>query len=624
MLFTFDFLPGFFRGERREEGVSAFAQLQARLAQFASDSDDRLRERTDLLRRKLADDDFAAEAVALVAESIRRTHGLKPHDVQLRAGLAMAGGALVEMATGEGKTLTALLPTFAYALRGRGAHVATVNAYLAARDAAFAWPVFARLGLSVGLLRERDRAADKRAAYACDITYGIGTEFGFDYLRDQLALRTAGRTEPRFHEILLRRQPPKPALLQRGHAFAIIDEADSVLLDEARSPLIIATDTRHPSNTPEIYHLADTIAADLKAREHYTRDPRTHRLTLTPAGERFAFARLAGDALQQLRRNWPRYLEQALHVRHQLRRDVHYVVAEDRVTIVDEFTGRLCPDRTWRDGLHQAAEAHAGVSVTEENSAESTISQPAYFQLYERVCGLSGTAAEAAAELRASYRLSTEVIPPHRPCQRAVLPDRIFATRAAKLAAGAREVAIRHASGQPILVGTRTIENSEALVEALAPLHLPVRVINARQDAGEAAIIEQAGQPGAITIVTNMAGRGAHVPVPDASLRRGGLHVIGLERHESARLDRQLIGRAARQGQPGSAQFFLSLEDDLLQRHTPAVAARLAGHAHSAVELSSKYAAYFLQAQRKAEALDHAQRRALAAHHRGGCRPLTS
>jgi preprotein translocase subunit SecA len=611
MLFTFDFLSSL-RGQARPDTAAALARMPARLAALAKDSDARLRERTDALRRH-AD---PAEAIALVVESVRRSHGLAAYEVQLRAGLALAEGALVEMATGEGKTLVALLPAFCFGLRGRGAHVATVNSYLAERDAAFARPVFARLGLSVGLLREREAPTAKRTAYACDVTYGVATEFGFDYLRDQLTIRAAGRTEPRFHEILLRRLPPKPALVQRPLAFAVIDEADSVLLDEARSPLIIAVGERRPSATPEVYRLADAVAGELKDGVHFTCDSRTHRPALTPTGERVAFARLDDATLNQLRRVWPQYLEHALHVRRQLRRDVHYVVQEGRVMIVDEFTGRLCPDRTWRDGLHQAVEARAGVTITEENLSEATISRPAYFQLYDRVCGMTGTAAEAAAELRASYQLHTVLIPPNRPCQRTLLPDRVFATRAAKHAAIAREVAARHAAGQPVLIGTRTIENSEALVDVLAPLGLTMRVLNAKQDADEAAIIELAGEPGMVTIATNMAGRGAHIPVPEESVRAGGLHVIGLERHESSRIDRQLIGRTGRQGQPGSAQFFLSLEDDLLQRHAPTIAARLAHRANAAGELPPKCATHFHRAQRKVEALDHAQRRALAAHHR--------
>lgn len=619
MLSAFDFLPGWRQSEVRHTHRAALAAIRARLALLAGEPDDRLRERVAQLRvtarQNATSTDFHAESLALVVESIRRTHALAAYDVQLLAGLALAEGALVEMATGEGKTLAALLPAFCFALRGRGAHVATVNSYLAERDAEFARPVFARLGLSVGLLREKDSPAAKRAAYASDVTYGVGTEFGFDYLRDQLAIRAAGRTTPHFHEILLRRPPPQPALLQRGHPFAVIDEADSVLIDEASSPLIIATGARRPSLTPEIYRLADDVAGQLALGIDFIREKGSARLSLTPAGEQRAFAQLTDAALLQLRRLWPQYIEQALRVRHLFRRDVHYVIAEDRVMIVDEFTGRLCPDRTWRDGLHQAVEARAGVTITEENSSEATISRPAYFQLYECICGMTGTAAEATAEMRHSYRLRTRVIPPHRPCQRVVLPDRVFATRAAKHAAIAREVATRYTAGQPILIGTRTIENSELLVDALAPLGFPLRVLNARQDAEEAAIIAEAGQPGAITIATNMAGRGAHIPVPEKSLRVGGLHVLGLERHESARIDRQLIGRTARQGQPGSAQFFLSLEDDLLQRHAAALATRLCALADASGELRPKHATHFRRIQRRVESADRAQRRALAAHH---------
>jgi len=264
--------------------------------------------------------------------------------------------------------------------------------------------------------------------------------------------------------------------------------------------------------------------------------------------------------------------------------------------------------------LHQAVEARAGVTISEENNSEATISRPSYFRLYNRACGLTGTAAEAAAELYETYQLPTVIVPPHRPCRRVILPDRIFSTRSAKHDAIAREVSARHAIGQPILIGTRTIENSEALVDALVPLGLSLRVLNAKQDAEEAAIIEAAGEPGAITIATNMAGRGAHIPVPGESLRAGGLHVIALERHESARVDRQLVGRTARQGQPGSAQFFLSLEDYLLTHHAPAVAQRLAAGTRAA-ELPARYAIHFRRAQRRAEIADRCQRRALASHH---------
>ena len=610
-----------FQPERRATLRYAAALKHARqvLAGFREDSDQRLRERVDALREEarsgVARALHAAEAVALISESVRRTHGLAAYDCQLLAGLILADGRLAEMATGEGKTLVALLPAFCFALRGLGAHVATVNSYLAERDFEFARPAFECLGLTIGLLPDKQDQPKKRAAYACDVTYGVGTEFGFDYLRDQLTVRAAGGGEPRFHEVLLGTARAKPRLVQRGHAFAVIDEADSVLIDEARSPLIIAVGARQPCAAPEVYRLARDVAEALKLDADFKREAHSQRLVLTPTGEKRVLALLTDEVLGQLRRLWPQYVESALHVRHQLRRDVHYVVAEGRVMIVDEFTGRLCPDRTWRDGLHQAVEARAGVTITEENFSEATISRPAYFQLYDQICGMTGTATEASAELRQCYGLRTVILPLHRPCKRTLLPDRVFATRAAKHAAVAREVAKRHASGQPILIGTRTIENSEALVGALVPLGLPLRVLNAKQDAGEAAIIEQAGQPHTITIATNMAGRGAHIPVPEESRRTGGLHVIGLERHESARIDRQLIGRTARQGQPGSAQFFLSLEDDLLQHHAPALAERLAQSAGEG-ELPPKLAAHFRRVQRKVEAADRTQRRALAEHHR--------
>jgi preprotein translocase subunit SecA len=292
---------------------------------------------------------------------------------------------------------------------------------------------------------------------------------------------------------------------------------------------------------------------------------------------------------------------------------VQYVVRDGEVVIVDEFTGRLCPDRTWRGGLHQAVEAFARVIITEENGSEATITRPAYFRLYRRVCGMSGTAMEAASELSASYRLETEVVPRNRPCRRTLAPDRVFATRHAKLAAVALEIAERHRRGQPVLVGTRTIENSEALCELLTLRGLPFRLLNAKQDAEEARIVERAGEPGAITIATNMAGRGAHIPVAAESLRLGGLHVIGLERHESARIDRQLTGRTARQGQPGSAQFFVSLDDDLLTLHAPAIAERLRQISpNQDGELPARTATQFRRVQRRAESADREHRRQLA------------
>lgn len=603
------------RSTTRTFGDAARASA-THLAAHATESDARLSEHAAALRAEARSRDCAADfptrAIGLISEAVRRAHGFAPYGCQLLAGHVLAAGGVGEMATGEGKTLVALLPAFVFALRGKGAHVATVNPYLAERDCEFARPAFERLGMSVGLLAERAQPSAKRAAYACDVTYGVGTEFGFDYLRDQLLIQAAGcGRAPLFHEVLLGTAPPPAATVQRGHAFAVIDEADGILIDEARSPLIISTSTPAPCAAPAPYLLADKLACQLREGEHFQSDHAGGRLALTDAGRTAAARALTDEALATLRRTWTRYVEQAIHARHRLRRDVHYIVADGKVVIVDEFTGRPCPDRTWRDGLHQAVEAAAGVEICEENNSEATITRPAYFRLYDKVCGMTGTAWEAAGELQGTYGLSVHVIPLNKPNRRSLLPDRVFATRAAKLQAVAADVAERHRRGQPVLIGTRTVANSEELAEHLHGF--PFRLLNAKQDADEASIIAQAGEPGTVTIATNMAGRGAHIPLPAESERLGGLHVIGLERHESGRIDRQLIGRAARQGQPGSAQFFLSLEDELLARHAPRIAEKLAT---TGGELPAKTAVHFTRAQRKVEAHDRAARHALAENDR--------
>jgi preprotein translocase subunit SecA len=625
MLFGFDPAALFAKAARAPEvrHRAAVARIRQMTSELAANSEARLRERAAALRSEAHSvrvrEDFAADAVALISEAVRRVRGLTPYDVQLVAGLTLAEGRLAEMATGEGKTLVALLPAFVFALHGKGAHVATVNGYLAERDCEFARPAFEMLGLSVALLPERGAKPAKRKAYAADVTYGVGTEFGFDYLRDQLALRAhaAAHRTPRFHDLVLGRIPPPPETVQRGHAFAIIDEADSVLIDEALSPLVISTGASRPSASPELYRAADAIAARLIAQREVHIDPATQAVALTQHGRDIAFEALADALLPLLRRQWTQYIETALRARLRFRRDVHYIIADGKVQIVDEFTGRACPDRTWREGLHQAVEAAAGVTITEENGSEATITRPAYFRLYQTICGMTGTAREAAAEMRDSYRLPTSEIPLRCPSRRRVLPPCVFATRAAQLAAVVNEITVRRSRGQPVLVGTRTVEMSEALATLLIPAGTPFCMLNARQDAEEASIIEHAGQPGVVTIATNMAGRGVHIPVPPESEESGGLHVIGVELNGSARVDRQLIGRAARQGQRGSAQFFLSLEDELLLRHAPRHAARL-GRLRPAADgmLPSHCARSFFLAQRRGEAADRQSRRALAAHDR--------
>lgn len=594
---------------------AALDAIGANLSTLAAVDDSRLRELAVSMRRESRDSpaDFAMRAIALASESLRRTHGMLPYECQRLAGLVLADGGLAEMATGEGKTLTAVLPAFVFALHGKGAHVATVNPYLADRDCAFAAPVLARLGLSVSLLEERTPPAVKRAAYLANVTYGVGTEFGFDYLRDQLAIQAAGGARPAlFHEVMLGTARRLAETVQRGHAFAVVDEADSILIDEARSPLIISTGAPRPCTNPAPYLLADRLACEMKEDDHFSSATPGGRFVLTESGRALASSALTDEVLAGIRRLWTAYVENALHARWRMRRDVNYIVADGKVIIVDEFTGRPCPERSWRDGLHQAVEAAAGVEIQEENGSEATITRPGYFRLYGKICGMTGTAAEAVSELRSSYGLHVRVIPLNKPGRRELLPDRVFSTRDAKLGAIAKAVADCHSRKQPVLIGSRTVANSEELARCLEALRLPFRILNAKQDAEEAEIIHKAGAPGSVTIATNMAGRGADIPVPEESVRVGGLHVIGMERHESSRIDRQLIGRAARQGQPGSAQFFLSAEDDLIVRHAPALAEHLRNLANSEGEISAATAANFLRVQRKVEAQDRAARSALA------------
>jgi len=577
---------------------------------MASWPDARLREQVESLRGKSSPD--LPLVIALAAEGVRRVHGLNAYDVQLIGALALSSQKVIEMATGEGKTLVAFLAGFRFAIEGHGAHVATVNPYLAERDHEFALAVGRLLGITVDLVPEGAPSPAKIAAYACDLTYGVGSEYGFDYLRDQLTLRAHGRTLPRVDEILRGVAPAPPKLIQRGHPYAIVDEADSVLIDEARSPLIIAAGAQAPHPFPKLIQLAASVAAEMENTIHFQIPRETQNIEFTDAGTELAFLRLTDETAIRLQRVWPEYISAALRARLLFHRDIHYVVQNGKIVIVDEFTGRLCPERKWREGLHQAIEAFAGVEITSENSTEATISRPHYFQLYRGFCGLTGTVQEVARELASTYELTTTVVPLHRPSRRQILPDRVFRTRKAKLAAVAEEIARRRALGQPVLVGSRTIEGSDAMAAVLLARGIPCTLLNGKQDASEAAIIAEAGEPARVTIATNMAGRGAHIPIPAASLEAGGLHVLGLERHEAGRIDRQLIGRAARQGQPGSAQFFLSLEDPLLRDLAPQAANRLANRFRAVDELPASTAKYFLQTQRQIELRDQDLRRHLA------------
>ena len=514
---------------------------------------------------------------ALTFEAVRRTTSLSFYDVQLLAGLALSAGAIAEMKTGEGKTIVAALPAVLRALTGEGVHVATVNSYLAERDFELLQPAYSMLGLSVGLLSDNARPEQKRNAYACDITYGTGYEFGFDYLRDQSAIRRTAKAMlgQTFRERLRGVARVDDARMQRGHAFAVIDEIDSVLIDEANTPLVLSGAVSSDAIDTEVYERAADLAASLVEGEHFTIDRRRRSIQLTEAGQETIFE--SRDLIPDvgLVRPWTTYVEQALRADKLLVRDADFVVQDDQVMIVDQYTGRIFADRTWRDGLHQAVEFREGVPVTGEKSSLARVSRQRYFGLYEKLCGMTGTATGHEAELHQFYRLPVVVVPERLPNQRAMLATRYFADLESKWQAITEDICTRHRVGQPILVGTRTIRESESISQILKSHKVPHKVLNGTQTEDEAEIVAAAGSVGSIVIATNMAGRGTDIEVSDEVCKLGGLHVIATERQESQRVDRQLVGRSARQGCPGSCQCFVSAEDELILQFGPEVATRI-------------------------------------------------
>jgi preprotein translocase subunit SecA len=519
-------------------------------------------------------DHLLPEAFGLVCVAARRFIGLRPFDVQLAAGVVMHQGALAELATGEGKTLVAALPAFLNALTGKGVHITTVNDYLARRDAEWMGPIYQTLGLTVGTLQQQMGDQDRVAAYRCDITYGTASEFGFDFLRDRLKTSGAKGQETPFWGPWQKgggtAPTPQDNNVQRAeHYFALVDEADNIFIDEARTPLIIAAQTRLA--TPEeqvVFTWADTLAQQMKFDLHYTFDMKKQKLELTTEGKQLA--RYAnppvGDhshAMDKLHE----HIEQALHAHYRFRRDQHYMVDEKtkKVIIIDEFTGRRMPDRHWREGLHQAVEAKERVPINKPSDHAAQITYQSYFRLYKKLSGMTGTAAQNWWELRRVYKIWVVCVPTNRPIRRDQWPDRVFPTEDAKFDAVVEEVLRLKEQGRAVLIGTRSVDKSEKLSERLHKVGVEHQVLNARQHEQEAKIVALAGEVGKVTIATNMAGRGTDIkPAPEV-IAAGGLHVLGTERHEAKRIDRQLIGRAGRQGDPGTGQFFLSLEDELLE-----------------------------------------------------------
>jgi len=573
------------------------AQINALEAGIAALPDEALRDKTAEFKQRVSNgealDAILPEAFAVVREAGRRVLGMRHFDVQLIGGMTLHHGKIAEMRTGEGKTLMATLPAYLNALSGKGVHVVTVNDYLASRDAEWMGKLYRFLGLSVGVILSNMDHGDKKAAYGADITYGTNNEFGFDYLRDNMA----ARAEDRF---------------QRGLNFAIVDEVDSILIDEARTPLIISGQAE---DNVEVYQAMNKLAPQLvrqpteDAPGDYHVDEKNHQILLSEAGhehaeqllERAGLLPAGGSLYDPANITLIHHLYAALKAHNLFHRDQHYVVQNGEVVIVDEFTGRLMAGRRWSDGLHQAVEAKEGVAIQKENQTLASITFQNYFRMYHKLSGMTGTADTEAFEFQHIYNLETVIIPPHRPTIRQDLMDKVYLTAKEKYAAVIADVRDCYERGQPVLVGTTSIETSELLSGLLEKEKLPHQVLNAKQHAREAEIVAQAGRPKMITIATNMAGRGTDIvlggnvekqieqvrlddsldastkeqriaqlraewqPVHEQVVASGGLHIIGTERHESRRVDNQLRGRAGRQGDPGSSRFYLSLEDPLLR-----------------------------------------------------------
>jgi preprotein translocase subunit SecA len=522
-------------------------------------SDAELKGKTAEFRARLAKgetlDDLLPEAFAACREVSKRALGLRHFDVQLIGGWVLHKGMIAEMVTGEGKTLVATLAVYLNALRGRGVHLVTVNDYLARRDAEWMRPVYEGLGMTVGAIQAPMHSEERIPQYQCDVTYGTNSEFGFDYLRDNMKVR-------------------KDLQCQKTLAYAVVDEVDSILIDEARTPLIISGPAEEDRGK---YEEADAVVRRLVPVEDFEIKEKEHQCVLSDEGIEKA-ERLAGVSFFEGGvTDWPHLLETALRAHHIYKRDTDYVVKDGQVIIVDEFTGRLMEGRRWSDGLHQAVEAKEKITIREENQTLATITYQNFFKLYEKLAGMTGTAATEAAEFWKIYKLEVLSIPTNRPLIRTEMDDMIYRTEREKYGAVVEEIARMHATGRPILVGTTSIEKSERISGMLSRRGVEHVVLNAKHHEREGAIVAQAGQAGKVTIATNMAGRGTDILLGPGVAAGGGLHIIGTERHESRRIDNQLRGRAGRQGDPGSSQFFLSLEDDLMRIFAPEWVSKLLG-----------------------------------------------
>ena len=525
------------------------AEINALEPEMQALADEELPQRLAVYREQVQNGEKDLDAVlpevfALVREASTRVLGMRHYDVQLLGAMALHNGKIAEMKTGEGKTLVATLAVILNSLEGKGVHVVTVNDYLAKRDAEWMGRLYNFLGLSVGVIVAGLSDEQRKEAYGADITYGTNNEFGFDYLRDNMKFYAE-------------------QLVQRGHHYAIVDEVDSILIDEARTPLIISGAS---DESTDLYQKVDEVVRTLEKEKHYTVDEKGKTASLTDEGVLYVEEQLGIENLYDTANiTAQHHVLQSLKAHTVFRRDVDYIVKDDQVVIVDEFTGRLMAGRRFSDGLHQALEAKEHVTVAAENQTLASITFQNYFRMYDKLSGMTGTADTEAVEFAQIYGLEVSTIPPNRPMVRKDMPDLIYRTRREKMQAIIQAIKELHATGQPVLVGTISIETSELISQLLKREGVPHSVLNAKHHAQEAEIVAQAGQAGKVTIATNMAGRGTDIKLGEGVVELGGLHILGTERHESRRIDNQLRGRSGRQGDPGSSRFYLSLEDDLMR-----------------------------------------------------------
>jgi preprotein translocase subunit SecA len=557
-------------------------------------------------------DKLIPEAFGLACAAIRRVHGYQPFDVQLAAGIIMHYGGLVELATGEGKTLCAVSPTYLNALSGKGVHVTTVNDYLSRRDAEDMGPVYHLLGMTVGCIQQKMEDQIRKDMYSRDITYGTASEFGFDFLRDRLKVRGGQATAAPFWAPWFGGGGANDNRVQRDLNFAIVDEADSIFIDEARTPLIIANPTRPATEDEQkVYQWADRVVREMTPDEHFRLDQRKDKVELTDAGRyKVRYSNPPTGEHAQAMDKLIEAIEKGLHAYHRFTLDHHYMVSnEKKIVIIDESTGRPMPDRHWRDGLHQAVEAKEGVQITMQSDHAAQITYQNFYRIYKKLAGMSGTLMPNFWELRKVYRRWVTKVPTNRPIKRVQFSDAVHPTEQAKFTAVVMQIQEMHTQGRPVLIGTRSVEKSERLSKMLSAIGITHQVLNARQDARENEIVADAGQPGRITVATNMAGRGTDIKLGSGVAALGGLHVIGTDRHEAERIDRQLAGRAGRQGDPGTAQFFLSLEDQLLEGLGVSKQRRLQTLGQSGSNRPwSMFRRLFRKAQRRIEAKHYKQR----------------